>query len=130
VTKPPKRPIMCELVESWPCNHFLRYYTDIRIMYTSALKPSTVQMIVVVTTVTIEQWALIKDCLFSSSWFRQFSSFGRRLIIFDEMRTWFKISFLRSRNSTFRNKTPKSVQCRKREHEIKRPWNLGLLKHY
>jgi hypothetical protein len=26
---------------------------------------------------------------------------------FDEMRTWFNISFLLSRNSTFRNKPPK-----------------------
>jgi hypothetical protein len=38
----------------------------------------------------------------------------------DEMRNWFKISFSRSRNSTFRNKPPKSQshkqqQCRKRE---------------
>jgi hypothetical protein len=54
-------------------------------------------------------------------------SFGRGLIIFDEMRTWFKISFLRSQNSTFRNKPPKyqlsqqQQQCRKRENEIKSP---------
>jgi hypothetical protein len=53
-------------------------------------------------------------------------SFGTGLIIFDEMRTWFKISFLRSQNSTFRNKPPKTQlsqqqQCRKREHEIKSP---------
>jgi hypothetical protein len=38
-------------------------------------------------------------------------SFGTGLIIFDEMRTWFKISFLRSRNSTFTKQTAKITEA-------------------
>jgi hypothetical protein len=52
--------------------------------------------------VTIEQWDLLKiACLRRVD----SGSFGTGLILFDEMRTWFKISFFRSRNSIFTKQT-------------------------
>jgi hypothetical protein len=61
------------------------------------------QATTILTTVTIEQWALIGYCLFILRWFGQFGQMmGTGHFYFDEMRssfkTWFKISFLRSRN--------------------------------
>jgi hypothetical protein len=57
-------------------------------------------------TVTIEQWALIGYCLFTLSWFGQFGqTMGAGHYYFDEMRTWFKISFLSSQNSIFTKQT-------------------------
>jgi hypothetical protein len=85
-------------------------------------------------TVTIEQWAFIKDCLFTSSWFRQFWHTTNNTLT--KLELGIKISFLRSRNSLFTMQTGKSQplhvqqQYRKREREIKSPWNLGSLKHY
>jgi hypothetical protein len=91
-------------------------------------------------TVTIEQWSLIGYCLFTLSWFRQFGQMmGSGHYYFDEMRSSFnlvqnqlfaltKLNIYKTNCLNLSNRTTPS-QCRKREREIKGPWNLGLLKH-
>jgi hypothetical protein len=113
--------------------HFHKWFFSDRIWICGSAKRKSHLFHLCVTTVTIEQWALIEDCLFTSNWFLQFWHMTNNIVTKWELSL--KSAFGRSRNSIFTNKRSKSQylqkqQFRKRERKIKSAWNLGSLKHY
>jgi hypothetical protein len=90
-----------------------------------------------ITTVTIEQWALIGYCLFTLSWFGQFGqTMGTSHYDFDEMISSFnfqlfelkKLNIYKTNVQNLSNRNSSSAE--KRECKIRSPWNLGSSKHY